>query len=126
MYVTDVTGREIPIEEKRYMEARSLTPEVVILTIVDVNPAWLLVRGRNTKFHKGQVIVAVTKENREVDLTRLAENIQKVATNSALPSPVPTPASAPKPVTTSQPDTGRVQTASMYTLTLAGALVPSR
>jgi hypothetical protein len=119
--VTDVTGREIPIEEKRYMEARSTTPEVVIVSIATVDPFLLLVRGRNTRFHKGQVIVAMTKESAEVDLTRLAENMHKVATNSALPSPVPTPASAPKPATPSQ-----VQTASMYTLTLVGALVPSR
>lgn len=129
LYVTDVTGREIPIEEKRYMEARSTTPEVVIVTIADVNPFWLLTRGRNTKFRKGQVIVAVTKESREVDLTRLASNMQKLATNSALTSPVPTPTSAPllpKPSTPSQPETRRVQTSSMYTLTLAGALVPSR
>jgi hypothetical protein len=72
--VTDVTGREIPIAEGRYIQGRGRGTEITLGTVAAPSPLWLLWGGKHTKFPQGQIFVAVTTGVSVVNLTQLALN----------------------------------------------------
>jgi hypothetical protein len=73
-FVTDVTGREIPITEERYIQGRGRGTQITLGTVAAPSPLWLLWQGKDTKFPQGQIFIAVTTGNKVVDLTQLALN----------------------------------------------------
>jgi hypothetical protein len=72
--VTDVTGRQTPIAEDRYIQGRGRGTEITLGTVAAPSPLWLLWEGKHTKFPEGQIFVAVTTGDKVVDLTQLALN----------------------------------------------------
>jgi hypothetical protein len=116
--VTDVTGREIPVIEPRYIKARDTYTEIVLGM---PNPYWLLMLGKRTQFPTDKIFVAVTAKEWPVDLTNLTRNCGKVpCSNTTLPTPTKTDL----PLKPSTPQFQRA--AHSYTVTRDGALIASR
>ena len=118
-YVTDVTGREIPVSEDRYIAARGLGTEITVAMVSSPNPLWLMALGKKTKFPNGKIFVAVTRGEKNVDLTKLALNTPTSPVPATAKGDVPRPANYPAP----NRDDPKY---SNYTLTNDGALIASR
>jgi hypothetical protein len=117
LYVTDITGREIPISEDRYVRGRGRGTEIILHEITSPSPLWLLIEGHHIKFPEGKTIVVITAAEKDVDLTKLRANLRNQ-------NPTITPASTP-----SKPSTPQVQQVahpSAYTLSFDGTMIASR
>jgi hypothetical protein len=119
-YVVDVTGRQIPIVEDRYIQARGRGTELTLAMVSAPSPLWLLWEGKHTKLPNGKTFVVVTKGEMDVDLTQLA-------LNTANPAATPTKTSLPLNSSMSQQQqVAYSKPPSIYIINSKGALVPSR
>lgn len=117
MYVTDATGREIPITEGRYIRGRGRGTEIILNTIASPTPIWLLIEGRHAKFSEGKTIVVVTAVEKDVDLTKMRANLRNQ-------NPAISPANTP--LEPSRPQVQQAAYPSVYTLTIDGPIIASR
>ena len=130
--VTDVTGREIPIAEGRYIQGRGRGTEITLGTVAAPSPLWLLWGGKHTKFPQGQIFVAVTTGDKVVNLTQLALNTkgEPAAVRAKMPEKPEAAVRAKMPEKPEKPSTPQFAQAvgypSRYTVTFdSSALVAS-
>ena len=130
--VTDVTGREIPIAEGRYIQGRGRGTEITLGTVAAPSPLWLLWGGKHTKFPQGQIFVAVTTGDKVVNLTQLALNTkgEPAAVRAKMPEKPEAAVRAKMPEKPEKPSTPQFAQAvgypSRYTVTFdSPALVAS-
>ena len=130
--VTDVTGREIPIAEGRYIQGRGRGTQITLGTVAAPSPLWLLWGGKHTKFPQGQIFVAVTTGDKVVNLTQLALNTkgEPAAVRAKMPEKPEAAVRAKMPEKPEKPSTPQFAQAvgypSRYTVTFdSSALVAS-
>lgn len=115
-YVTDVTGRQIPIAEGRYTQARGLGSEITVAMVYVPNPLWLLALGKRTNFPKEKMVIVVTRANADVNLTKLALN-----------TPAQMPVKTDMPLKPFTPQLQRASYSSSYTVSFdSPKLIASR
>lgn len=134
-YVTDITGREIPITEERYIRGRGRGTEIVLgmVSYPLTSPLWLLVEGHHTKFPNGKTIVVVTAAEKEVNLTPMKANLLRNQNPAVTPASTPMKPSTPEyqramaaAVQPAAVVNQRVAFPNVYTITREGTLIASR